>query len=38
MTSDAGGGAKFLILPVTLDLGGKVKSIATQEVVLVFGE
>jgi hypothetical protein len=38
VTSDAGGGAKFLVLPVTLDLGGKVKSVATQEAVLVFGE
>lgn len=38
VSSDAGGGVKFLIMPVTLDLGGKVKSIATQEVVLVFGK
>lgn len=38
VSTDAGAGVKFLILPVTLDLGGTVKSVEIQEAVLVFGQ
>lgn len=38
VSSDGEGGVKLKLLPITVDIGGKVKSVATQEIILEFSK